>query len=416
MERGRGTIYRLNFTAATAATAAVAAVMAACGISLDSTNHNSGQECTAPGVTADTIKLGLLYPDSGPASEAFAAYRAGVDARLGMVNAAGGVHHRRLTYAWEDDESSPDVNRVGASALVDEEKVFGIIETTSVATGSARFLHDRGVPVTGVAVEPVWNDNDNMFTFLNYAGLDSVSTWGDYVTSHGGRNALILRLDFSESMRLQAEKMSASLQAAGVNVAGIIDLVPDSLLLSGLGTQIMASGADTVVGLLPPDMFNEAVISARAAGVKLNTAMSFGPGYDQSLLQNYGRQIADVSYYLGYSPFELHTPGHTRFLTAMAAYAPQLQPPTNGGAVSGWIAADMMVRGLQEAGDCPTRNQFIERLRAVDDYSADGLLPAQLNIGASFGQSTRCFTFVQVSHDGTRFDVTQPAPRCGQPI
>jgi ABC-type branched-subunit amino acid transport system substrate-binding protein len=399
-----------------AITAAVTAGVATYGNPLGRASQGSTADCAAPGVTADSVKLGLLYPDTGPASGAFAAYRAGVDARIGAVNATGGVHGRRLSYAWQDDESQPGTNLVGARTLVDQKKVFGVIETTPVAAGSATFLHDRGVPVTGVALEPAWNVNDNMFTFLNFVGAGSVSTWGDYVTSQGGRRALILRLAFNDAMRLQVEKMSASLQAAGVDVVDIVDLVPEAVDMPGLVAQIKASHANTLIGLLPPDVLNQAVVAARMAGVTLNAAISFSPGYDQSLLHKYGLRIRGTSYYLGYSPFELNTAGHRKFLAAMPRYAPQLQPSTQGGAVSGWIAADMMIRGLQKAGDCPTRTLFIKGLRAVHDYNADGLLPAPLDLGTSFGQTTRCFTFVQVSQDGARFDVKQPAPMCGRII
>jgi branched-chain amino acid transport system substrate-binding protein len=409
----RRTVQRLTFAAITATVTAGVAVY---GTSQGSASQGFTQSCTAPGVTADSVKLGLLYPDTGPASGAFAAYRAGVDARFGAANAVGGVNGRRLSYTWQDDESTPGTNLVGARKLVDQKKVFGIIETTPVAAGSATFLHDRGVPVTGVALEPAWNVNDNMFTFLNFVGSGSVSTWGDYVNSQGGRRALILRLAFSDAMRLQVEKMSASLQASGVDVTGIVDLVPGAVDMASLVAQIKDSGANALVGLLPPEVLNETVVAARMAGVTLNAAISFSPGYDQSLLHKYGQRIRGTSYYLGYSPFELNTAVHRAFLAAMTRYAPQLQPPSQGGAVSGWIAADLMIRGLQRAGDCPTRSRFIKELRAVHDYNADGLLPEPLDLRTSFGQTTRCLTFVQVSQDGARFDVKQPTPMCGRII
>ncbi|WP_239334963.1 ABC transporter substrate-binding protein, partial [Frankia sp. CiP3] len=132
------------------------------------------------------------------------------------------------------------------------------------------------------------------------------------------------------------------------------------------------------------------------------------------LLQKYGRQLAGTSYFLGTTPFELDAPAHREFLHAMDMYAPQLQPSTNGGALSGWISADMMIRGLQEAGGCPTRQQFIHGFRAVRDYNANGLLPAPLDMTASFGQMNKCLSFVKVTDDGTRF--TPEASRCGNRI
>ncbi|WP_131747340.1 ABC transporter substrate-binding protein [Frankia sp. Cppng1_Ct_nod] len=406
--------YRTSrWTAVAFASAAVALTVAACGTAHDDTSRGNGN-CATPGVTANEIKVGLLYPSSGAASGSYNAVRAGVEARLDAANTAGGVNGRRLSYLWQDDASVSETNLAGAQKLINDDQVFGIIETTTVAKGSATFLHDHGIPVTGIALEPVWTVNDNMFTFVNFVGPGSISTWGDFVTAQGGRTALILKGAFDEALSDTAEKMGASLRSAGVRVVGTVDVSPQADPVR-LGAQIRNSGADTLVGLLGPETFDQAVIGARNAGVPLKVAMSFSPGYDRNLLWKYGRQIAGTSYFLDYAPFELDTSGHRAFLNAVGRYAPELQPPAQGGALSGWISADMMIRGLQTVGSCPTRGQFIRGLRAVGDYSADGLLPVALDMTRSFGQMNTCFTFVKVSDDGTRFG-SEPTARCGHRI
>ncbi|WP_239395093.1 ABC transporter substrate-binding protein, partial [Frankia sp. CiP3] len=167
----------------------------------------------------------------------FHAFRAGVDARLGTVNAAGGVNGRTLSYSWRDDASDPATNLASARSLINDDGVFGIIETTGVATGSASFLHDQGIPVIGPALEPAWTADDNMFTYLSFIGPGSITTWGDYTISQGGRTAFILRTAFSETMRSIAEKVSASLRAVGVRVASSIEVSP-SVDVDRLGAQI----------------------------------------------------------------------------------------------------------------------------------------------------------------------------------
>ncbi|WP_236705383.1 ABC transporter substrate-binding protein, partial [Frankia sp. ACN1ag] len=83
--------------------------------------------CNSPGVSKDQIKLGFIYPDTGVGSAVFAAARAGVDARLGLANAEGGVNGRRITYEWRDDEANPDTNGRVARDLVENTGVFGLI-------------------------------------------------------------------------------------------------------------------------------------------------------------------------------------------------------------------------------------------------------------------------------------------------
>ncbi|WP_239337110.1 ABC transporter substrate-binding protein [Frankia sp. CiP3] len=410
MDRQRRTVQRI---AVAVARATIALTVVACGASPIS-GHPEGQNCTVPGVTDKEVKIGFLYPATGPLADGFHAFRAGVDARLSAANADGGVNGRTLSYTWRDDASDPATNLVSARALINDDGVFGIIETTGAATGSAPFLHEQGIPVTGLALEPVWGADDNMFTHLSFASPGSITTWGDYAVSQGGRTAFILRTAFSETMRTIAENVSTSLRTAGVRIAGSADVSPSASPTS-LGAQIKASGADTLIALTAPDALDQALIGARNAGVPLKVTLSFSPGYDQSLLQKYGRQLAGTSYFLEYTPFELDTPAHWEFLRAMNMYAPQLQPPVQGGALSGWISADMMIRGLQEAGICPTRQQFIHGLRAVRDYNANGLLPAPLDMATNAGQLNTCLSFVKVSDDGTRFN-PEPTARCGRKI
>src|SRR5262249_51526054 len=142
------------------------------------------------------------------------------------INAAGGVYGRKITYSWADDGSNLSTNLAGARKLVEVDNDFAIVELTTVAKGSASYLHSRRVPVTGVALEPVWSQDDNMFTFINFLGPGSVSTWGDYTASQGGRNALILWTTFNGGTHSQVTKMAASLRAAGVHVADALEVSP----------------------------------------------------------------------------------------------------------------------------------------------------------------------------------------------
>ncbi|MCK9929633.1 ABC transporter substrate-binding protein [Frankia sp. Mgl5] len=377
-------------------------------------SHGSGASCPpAPGVTADEVRLGLLFPNTGNAASLFDPFRAGVDARLGVANAAGGVQGRSIEYSWRDDQSQPSVNETAARMLVDQHQVFGIVESTTAAAGSAEFLHSRGIPVTGTSLEASWTTFDNMFSYSNMiADGASVSTWGDFVAERGGTTALIAASSFSAASGAFGEELAASLEAAGVRVVGTLDAT-GPIDFADVGAQVRDSGADTLVGAVTGAAFGQVVLGARGAGANLRVILS-PSGYDQSLLDVFGRVLSGVYIFVDYQPFELDTPGHRTFLDAMTRYAPYLQPPNRQAALSGWISTDMFLRGLAEAGRCPTRERFIEGLRAVRDYAADGLLPAPIDFTASFGQLGRCYTFLQVAPDASRFDVLRPAPRCGR--
>ena len=65
-----------------------------------------------------------------------------------------------------DDTADQTRNAEVARDLVEQEKVFGIIETRSTSNGSAKYLNEQAIPVVGWHVGvPAWSMYPNMFTF-----------------------------------------------------------------------------------------------------------------------------------------------------------------------------------------------------------------------------------------------------------
>nr|MDT0666117.1 ABC transporter substrate-binding protein [Micromonospora sp. DSM 115978] len=175
----------------------------------------------SPGVTADEIEIGLIYPDSGPLAGSFNTVQGGFEARIGLQNASGGVHGRHIVYRWRDDEEDPPTNLTVSEELVELEDVFAIVEASTATSGGAAYLANAGVPVLGVAVEPVWSEHRNMFTF-NYlfAGEGSVDTFGTFLRGQGGTRAMVVRDSATgTTSALMAQQLAVSTRAAGIELA-----------------------------------------------------------------------------------------------------------------------------------------------------------------------------------------------------
>jgi len=124
-----------------------------------------------------------------------------------------------------------------------------------------------------------------------------------------------------------------------------------------------------------------------------------------------------VFFVIDFAPFELELPAHTTFEDAMAKYEPDSTPARQQLSMNGWLAADLAIRGLQEAGACPKREAFIKNLRKVKGYDADGLLLTPVNEAKTFGTLSTCLNYVQVSTDGTQFELVDGAvPLCGEVV
>jgi branched-chain amino acid transport system substrate-binding protein len=101
----------------------------------------------APGVTATEIKIGGIFPFSGPASSIGLTGR-GIVAYIQSINDRGGIIGRKIDYIAMDDAYSPPKAVEQARRLVESDEVsfiFGQLGTPG-NTAVAKYLKAKGVP------------------------------------------------------------------------------------------------------------------------------------------------------------------------------------------------------------------------------------------------------------------------------
>ncbi len=385
--------------------------------SCDSTSiaTGSGNGCpTAPGVTPTSLNFGVLYPTTGVDTTTFTPYRAGIDARLGLANSEGGVQGRQIQYTWADDGADPRNNLVQAQHLVDYSKVFAVQEFSSSPQGSAAWLHSQAIPVVGTSDDAVWAQYGNMFSYFNLitASGGSISTWGQYAKAQRTTKVAVLVAQLSPRSEAFGAEMAASMRAEGIQVE-TIDFDSVNLNMSALVDRIRSSGADMITGVFDATEFIKVGLQVRAAVPTMKILSA--SGYDQGVL-TVGKQLAGMSVFTAFLPFETPIPAQKTFLAAMTRFSPQQEQPANEIALTGWIDTDIMLRGLQAAGRCPTRQSFITNMRNVTGYTAGGLLPQPVDMKSTFGKLTVCYSFLQISSNGKRFVPVGPRSLCGTPV
>ncbi|WP_035924434.1 ABC transporter substrate-binding protein [Pseudofrankia sp. EUN1h] len=394
-------------TALFAAVTMATALLAGCGTSGSAATGPA--PCTTPGFSPDSIKLGWVYPDTGPLAQALGAARSGFVARVEQQNAAGGIHGRKLTFAWRDDVGSGAQNLEAMRDLVENEHVFGVVESTTAAAGGADYLHEQEVPVAGLPAEAIWAEHfyDNMFAhaYVITSG-PSVDTFGTFVKARGGTKAAIVLSDTDQVSNQISEKVTDSLRAAGIEVSPTKFIYnPTHTSRSQLGEQLKNAGVDTVAGALSAADTSEVMAGAHEAGAVVKVFLS-AAGYDRGVLQEKGATIAGLYTYMNYVPFLNRTPAHDLYIDAMRAYAPELQPPDQELALIAYLSTDIFLTGLLRGPACPTRASYIRTLRGVTDYNAGGLLPGPVDF-KNWGQLNLCYTFVRVNDQGTDYELVK---------
>ena len=100
------------------------------------------------GVSANAIQIGMANALSGPAAGLGQGVKAGAEAYLAKVNAAGGVHGRKIVLVSKDDGYEPARCAAATQELIEKDKVFALFGYVGTPTASA------AVPVASKAAVP----------------------------------------------------------------------------------------------------------------------------------------------------------------------------------------------------------------------------------------------------------------------
>ncbi|OHV27844.1 amino acid-binding protein [Parafrankia colletiae] len=371
------------------------------GCSTDNST-NVSVACTGPGVTPDAVKIGFVVSDSGVGAEAFAAARAGMDARIGAANTAGGVHGRRVEYAWRDDGGQPQQASQVTQELVQQESVFGLVAVTVALSEAMSRLAEEQVPVVGFAVEPGWAEHQNMISDTYSASPETV---GRYIQATGGEKVALVTTGTAQTTVDSAAQYAGALQSIGLTVTATIPFSAAADSPAQVVARIKSSGADSLLALSGPGDIATIVSTARATGVNIGTVVGLS-GYDQQLITAMGSQLSGVSFPVYFRPFEAGGPAIERYRESMAKFAPESGNSDQQFAMFAYIYADLFLRGLELAGPCPSREGFISALRGLSDFDAGGLV-TPVDLGKNIGKPAACNAFVQINETGTAFTVVQ---------
>jgi ABC-type branched-subunit amino acid transport system substrate-binding protein len=110
-----------------------------------------GFAADTPGVTAAEIKVGGVFPFSGPASS-IGLVGKGVLAYVQSINDRGGINGRKINYIAYDDAYSPPKAVEHVRKLVESDEVafmFGQLGTPG-NTATAKYLTTKKVPALGI--------------------------------------------------------------------------------------------------------------------------------------------------------------------------------------------------------------------------------------------------------------------------
>jgi branched-chain amino acid transport system substrate-binding protein len=393
-------------------------LLAACGGSTGSSEGPAGtgrpgNTASAPGVTPTRIKVGFIYEATGQGSSSEIGADGGARARFALQNAAGGVNGRTIDMTAADTQTNPQGFTTAANDMVENQHVFAILPISSLTFLGAAALNKQGIPLVGSAFDgPEWGVQpyNNMFTFTipltsTLNGSDYTYTYfGTFLKSLGVTKLGGLAYGISQSSIQSVKAAMASAAGQGISSCYANYAVPlGAVDFTAASLAVKSNDCKGVIGALVDSSNTALAQTLKDAGS--NAKMLFFQGYDQSVLDSSSaRSSLDGAYFATSVIFDRSIPQVKTMLDAMVKYG-GLKPGAipNFGMWTSYVAADMFIRGLELAGQNPTRESFITNLRKLPSYDADGLLPTPAKPSA-FGTIDEfparfCGLFVRLAGD-----------------
>ena len=299
----------------------------------------------------------------------------------------------------EDDGADTARNVTAAQKLVEEEKVFAILPESAAGDASGRYLHDEGIPAVG------WQLGLALYgTYPNFFGMQNANV-KDIQTHYVARSIEAVKALGAKKIAVIGNSTGNAATFAKQNVDSVnktkglklvyetTDIPTGTTEFGSVVDQIKQSGADTVYTTMAVTDGIALVNQLKQAGV-VPKIIVFPGGYSPSVL---ALPAFDNAYFsLEFAPLET-TPSRTASRSTRSGWRRRPRTPSSARPPwSGGSRVNTMIEGLKAAGlSCPTRKAFINNLRMVKGYTADGFFPP-MNFADVYNRPFFCAYYIQV--------------------
>ena len=342
---------------------------------------------TDPGITAETILLGGTAPLTGPAS-ASASVARGAEAYFEYINARGGVNGRTIDYTSVDDADDPAQTLEATRQLVEEDRVFAIVNSVGTAHNLATrdYLNRLRVPQLFVSsgAATFGRDHRRYPYAIGFQPSHRAEGWiyGAYLARAKPEAKVGVLFQNDE---LGKELIAGLRQGIARSKVKLVALQAYEVTDADVEAQIVrlrASGANALALFATPTFAVQAytvanrlawrpliVVSAAASASRVMASAAAG-GANRSVAGS-----ISISYLKDPVDSRWRTDaGMKLYRTVLARYASGANPGDLGHAF-GMAVAYETVRLVKAAGKTPTRAAVAAQLLRLSDASNPFLLP-----------------------------------------
>ena len=383
------------------------AVASLAAVTLVTTTAVAQSSEKVPGVTDKTVKLGFIYSGTGVAASTFKNSDRSCKARVDRTNREGGVNGRKVEIEVIDDKSSA-ANLTAAKDLVENRDVYGVINNSSFAFLSYRYLKENGVPTVGGGFDGTYYGEKGNENILSALGNSAPFTGLSYTTSTkvmkqlGATKSAAVAYGASASSSASAQTLQ-DFAAPAVGIKPVYTNTTVEFGTSDVGPIVLGiknSGADAAYLPLVAES-NIAILQGLAQNGVNMKALVLPTGYGQALLDSpIAKTLGpEVVFFQTYKPVELQDKATKQFQADRKKVG--LTGVPDYGQYTGYITCDLAITALEQMGKNVNREDFASKFRQLGNYDAAGLNCRPYPVGLdSFGKfsDTGCSYYMQVKN------------------
>ena len=337
-----------------------------------------------PGVTDTEIKIGQTIPYSGPAS-AFSSYGRVMTGYFQMLNEKGGINGRKVNLISQDNAFSPPKAIEQTRKLVDDDGVLAEVGTVGTVPNIAvqKYLNQNKVPQVFISAGGRrFNDPQNFpWTVPSYPPFEMEgATFGKFILKKmpNARIAVLFQNDDYGKDYLTGFK-------AGLGPDSTAKIVAEAsyeLSYPTIDSEVLklkAAGADTIVYFATPKFAAQAIKKANELNWKPAQFLASPVNSIQGVLTPAGLENVQGAYTTQFTkqagdPAWADDPDVKDYVAFMKKWAPN-DSPNDFIALSGYINAQAIAKGLERCGDNLTRENLLAQATSFNKERVGMLLP-----------------------------------------
>ena len=327
----------------------------------------------AQGVTDTEIVLGQSVALSGPAQQLGLDMQLGANLYFNEVNRKGGVNGRKIVLKTLDDGYESTRAAENTKKLINEQKVFALFGYVGTPTSQASLpiFTEAKVPFVGpfTGAELLRAPHNRYIFNVRASYFDETEAIVQHLTAMSiDKIAVFYQNDSYGQAGLAGveralKKRNLAVVAQGTVERNTVDVAKAVAAIKGSGPQavVMISAYKSCAAFIKemkkagsnPTFWNVSFVGSKALAKELDK-------------EGRGVQISQVVPF----PWDSSVPVVKEYQKALAADAKGEQP--GFGTLEGYIAAKVMVEGLNRAGRKLDREGFIRAMESIREWDAGG--------------------------------------------